>query len=109
MDESILKVTFINGVENLIRMVRRALRSNSLRKIKVKTPGGRVVTHYKKKKPKVAHCGSCGAILKGVPRERPVKMQNIAKTKKRPQRPFGGVLCTKCSRSLFKEKAKSLE
>ena len=89
-------------------MVRRALRSRSLRKVKVKTPGGRVVTHYRKKKPKIAHCFECGAILKGVPRERPTKMKNMAMTKKRPERPFGGVLCSKCMRSLYKIKAKSL-
>ena len=90
-------------------MVRRALRSRSLRKIKVKTPGGNVVTHFKKRKPQKSHCGGCGDVLKGVPRERPTKMQNIAKTKKRPERAYGGVLCSKCSRVLFKEKAKSLE
>jgi len=89
-------------------MVRRALRSRSLRRVKVKTPGGNVVTHFKKSKPKAAHCASCGDVLKGVPRERPVKMQNMAKTKKRPERPFGGVLCSRCSREVFREKAKSL-
>jgi large subunit ribosomal protein L34e len=90
-------------------MVRRALRSRSLRKIKVKTPGSRVVIHYKKKKPKVGHCSKCGATLKGMLRLREVDMRNTAKTKKRPERPYGGVLCTKCMRSLFKQKAKSLE
>lgn len=89
-------------------MVRRSLRSRSFRRIKVKTPGGRVVIHYRRKKPKIAHCANCGAILKGVPRERPFKMQNMPKTKKRPERPFGGTLCSKCTRSLMKQKAKSL-
>ena len=90
-------------------MVRRALRSRSLRKIKVKTPGGNVVTHFRRKKPSKAHCAGCGDVLKGVPRERPTKMQNMPKTAKRPERAYGGVLCSKCSRALFKEKAKSLE
>ena len=83
-------------------MVRRALRSTSLRKVKVKTPGGRVTTHYRKKKPKSAHCAGCGIVLPGVPRERHVKMQNMPKTKKRPQRKFGGTLCTRCSRQVLK-------
>ena len=90
-------------------MVRRALRSRSLRRVKVRTPGSRVVTHFRKKKPSAAHCGGCGDVLKGVARERPYKMQNMAKTMKRPERAYGGVLCTRCSRGLFKEKAKSLE
>ena len=89
-------------------MVRRQLRSRSFRRISVKTPGGRVVTHFLKRNPKNAHCANCGAVLPGVASERPYRMQNMPKTKKRPERPYGGVLCTICLRSLFKEKAKSL-
>ena len=63
-------------------MVRRALRSRSLRRVKVKTPGGKVVTHYRRKTPKKAHCAECGAILPGVASKRPIKMRNMAKTKK---------------------------
>lgn len=70
------------------------------RKIKVKVPSGRVVLRLEKKKPKIAHC-KCGAILKGVPRERPYKMRNMPKTYKRPERPYGGALCTKCLRKLM--------
>jgi large subunit ribosomal protein L34e len=90
-------------------MVRRALRSRSLRKINVKTPGGRVVRIYKKKNPAPAQCGKCGKLLKGVPRLRQAKLRNLAKSKKRPQRPYGGVLCSACSRLIHKEKVKSLE
>jgi len=63
----------------------------------VKTPGGKTVTHFKKRKPKTAHCSNCKAILKGVARERPTKMRNISKTKKRPERPFPN-LCSNCMR-----------
>lgn len=73
----------------------------------VKTPGGKTTLHYKKRKPSKAQCGKCGKILAGVPRERPHKMQNLAKTKKRPERPYGGVLCSACSRVLIKTKARS--
>jgi large subunit ribosomal protein L34e len=90
-------------------MVRRALRSKSYRRIKTRTPGGTIVTHFKKKRPNKAHCSRCGDVLKGVASDRPAKMKKIPKTMKRPERPFGGELCSKCSRSLFKEKAKSLE
>jgi large subunit ribosomal protein L34e len=54
--------------------------------------------HYVKRKPRKQLCGKCGALLNGVPRERPVAMRTMAKTKKRPERPFGGVLCTRCMR-----------
>ena len=74
------------------------LRSRSLRKVFRKVPGGGVSIHYKKKKPKPARCGNCGAVLKGIPREFPFRMRRMAKTKKRPERPYGGVLCSKCMR-----------
>jgi len=74
-------------------------RNKTFRKVHVKTPGGKTVIQYKKKKPSKAICASCGDKLKGVPRERPYKMQRMAKTIKRPERPFGGVLCSKCSRA----------
>ena len=74
------------------------LRSRSLRKVFSKVPGGRVSLHYKKKKPNSALCSNCGSVLQGVPRELPFKMSNLAKTKKRPERPFGGVLCSRCMR-----------
>ena len=74
------------------------LRSRSLRKIFTKVPGGRTSVHFKKKKPKAAKCGNCGALLKGIPREFPFRMSKMARTKKRPERPYGGVLCSRCMR-----------
>lgn len=87
-------------------MVRGMFKSGSHRKVHVKTPGGRTAIQYRKRKPSKAVCGACGVDLKGVPRERPYKMQNMPKTAKRPERPFGGVLCSKCSRKFSIEKAK---
>lgn len=84
-------------------------RSRSLRRVYKKVPGGRTVIHYEKRKPGKAKCGSCGAVLSGVPRERPYKMRNMAKTLKRPERPYGGNLCTKCTRVLMKAKARKQE
>jgi len=81
-------------------------RSRSLRRLQIKVPGGRTSLYYKKRKPGNAECGRCGALLKGVPRERPVKMRNMPKTKKRPERPYGGNLCSRCTRSLIVEKAR---
>ncbi|MBI2575929.1 50S ribosomal protein L34e, partial [Candidatus Woesearchaeota archaeon] len=44
------------------------LRSRTFRRLRKKTPGGRTVTHYTKRKPKQAHCSSCGGKLHGIPR-----------------------------------------
>lgn len=78
-------------------MPRKMFRSRTFRRVFVKTPT-KTVVHYRKRKPSKAKCANCGVVLAGVARERPRKMQNMPKTKKRPERPFGGVLCSKCAR-----------
>lgn len=84
-------------------MVRPQLRSRSYRKVYRRTPGGRVAIHFVERKPARAKCGSCGIILHGIQTERPTKMSNLRRTAKRPQRPFGGVLCSKCMRTQIKK------
>lgn len=81
-------------------------KTRSLRRVYKKTPGGKTVLHYKKRKPKKASCGGCGATLPGVPRERPYKMKRLPKTKKRPERPFGGILCSRCMRKKIIEQTR---
>lgn len=82
-------------------------RSRKLRRVKVTTPGGTTKTAYKKRKPSRAKCAECSAALSGVPRELPSKMRNMPKSHKKPQRPYGGNLCTKCTRKKMLEKAKT--
>ena len=72
------------------------LRSRSKRRVKRVTPGGRVAVHHVDRKPAKARCGGCGMDLKGVPREKPSKLGSIPKTRRRPERPYGGVLCSRC-------------
>ena len=79
-------------------------KTRSLRRVKRKTPGGRVVIHYEKRKPGRAHCSSCGKVLHGVPRVRASYLRRFPKSQLRPERPYGGVLCSKCSRKVIIEK-----
>ena len=72
----------------------------------MKVPGGATKLHYKERNPGKAMCSKCSGVLKGVPRERPLKMHKLPKTKKRPERPYGGNLCSKCMRNLIVEKAR---
>ncbi len=83
-------------------MVAGSKKSRTLRRVFRKTPGNRVVKHYVKRKPGKAHCASCGDVLKGVPQERAAKMKNMPKSQKRPERPYGGQLCSKCLRLKLK-------
>ncbi|MEK6951258.1 MAG: 50S ribosomal protein L34e [Nanoarchaeota archaeon] len=82
-------------------------KSGRFRRVYVKTPGGRTALHYRESKPTRAHCGQCGRALAGVPRERPVILRRIPKSSRRPERPYGGVLCSACMRLLFQAKARS--
>ena len=79
-------------------MPRPALRSRSLRRVKVRTPGGKTIVRYERRKPGPARCALCGAVLGGVPRERPAKLRKFSHTERRPERPYGGVLCPNCLR-----------
>ena len=89
-------------------MVAPRHRSRSKRRVYVKTPSGKNKIHYKNRKPKLGHCPVTGETLKGVPRLSATKMHNCAKTKKRPQRPFGGVLSSKAMRRVIVEEARAL-
>lgn len=79
-------------------------RSRSYKRIKRTTPGGKSVVHYRRKKVKKACCCNCGSPLPGVASYRRGKMDKLSKTKKRPERPFGGNLCSKCTREKIKER-----
>ncbi|MEW5897153.1 MAG: 50S ribosomal protein L34e [Nanoarchaeota archaeon] len=84
-------------------------RSGRFRKIFVKAPGGRTAVHYRERKPSKALCGRCKKQLAGVPRRRAAEMANMPKTAKRPERPYGGVLCSACMRDLLRNKARRLQ
>ena len=79
-------------------------RSRSMRRVFVKTPGGVTKLHYRQRKPSKAKCAGCGKILQGTPHKKTSKQKNLPKTKKRPSRPYGGVLCSACMRKQMREK-----
>ncbi|HLC47447.1 MAG TPA: 50S ribosomal protein L34e [Candidatus Norongarragalinales archaeon] len=85
-------------------MVNPARRSTSAKKRMVRTPGGNVRAIYKTKKPSKATCAICKRKLHGVPNRSVAHMRKLAKTEKRPERIFGGVLCARCVSRLVREK-----
>ncbi len=87
-------------------MVSGRFKSRTFRRVKVRLPGGSVTIHYVKRKPGLGRCAMCKTELKGVLRERPKKMQKTAKSKKAPERPYGGNLCSKCMRLVIKRKSR---
>lgn len=87
-------------------MSENRFRSRLYKRVNKNTPGGDNVLRYKKKKPSKHVCAECGAVLHGVPRGRPYEIRKLSKTSKRPNRPFGGYLCSSCSRKHFKNEAR---
>ena len=81
-------------------------KSGHYRKIFVKTPGNRTTVHFRERKPSATVCSQCRQKLAGVPRENPAKMANMPKTAKRPERPYGGTLCSSCTRKLIQLRAR---
>ena len=71
--------------------MRRSLRSNSIRKMKTKIPGNRVVVHFSRKKPSIAKCGSCGKPLNGGPRLRPSRLKKVLDRYIMPLAVMGGL------------------
>jgi large subunit ribosomal protein L34e len=77
-------------------------------KVKIRTPSGRVVIKIKRRRPSFAKCAYCGKPLHGIPKLTPAETRKISKTKRRPERPYGGYLCPECSRELFRERARKI-
>lgn len=76
------------------------------KKVTRRSPSGKRVVLYGAKKPSAASCALCGGKLQAVPRRSASGMRALAKTEKRPQRVFGGVLCFGCTSKVLKERAR---
>lgn len=108
---------FQHGVEKTVRhkmiggvwMPQPRYRSHAYAKLFVRVPGGRTVIHYRRRLPSRAVCGVCGTPLSGVPRARPATIRKLPKSKRRPNRPYGGNLCPTCSRRMIIERVRESE
>lgn len=83
-------------------------KSRTFRRVKVKTPGGTTKTSYRRRKPAKALCSETKKPLHGVARGIPSDIKKLPKSKRRPQRPYGGVLSSEATRKKFKQKAKTI-
>ncbi len=81
-------------------------KSRTFRRLFRRTPGARRIIQYKKRMPSKAVCSVCGDVLKGVARLRITRLRNTPKSARRPQRPFGGVLCSACARKEIKKRSR---
>ena len=72
-------------------------RSRTLRRVHVKSTQHTKI-QYKKRVTSKKVCKNCRKVLSGIPNTIPSKFKTLPKTKKRPSRPYGGVLCSSCMR-----------
>jgi len=87
-------------------MVRPSLRSRSKRRIRKRVPGGASRIHYVMRRRYRATCPICGRSIGGVPRDYNI-IRWGPKTAKRPERYFGGVICSNCLATVLKLSVRS--
>jgi large subunit ribosomal protein L34e len=90
-------------------MVSGRHKSKTMRKVFVRIPSGVSVVRYKLRKPSRATCPMTGEKLQAVPNLRPNDLNQLPKTKKRPQRAFGGVLSSRAARRVIMSKARDVQ
>ena len=84
-------------------------RSRTMRRVYVKTPGGKINLHHRKRKQSKLTCHECGKVLPGTKNFTSNTKNKLSKSEKRPERPYGGVLCSSCTRKLIVKKARGQE
>ncbi|VDM00730.1 unnamed protein product [Schistocephalus solidus] len=81
--------------------LRRRLSYNTNSNRRVKTPGGKVVYIYLKKRGTLPKCGDCKRKLDGIKPSRPMARTRMSKRLKTVNRTYGGSRCHACVRNRF--------
>ncbi|KAL6073158.1 60S ribosomal protein L34B [Balamuthia mandrillaris] len=85
-------------VQRLTYRRRHGYNTKSNKQRVLKTPGGTLTQHTRKKIGKVPKCGDCGSKLAGVVALRPKQLRSVSKRHKTVNRAYGGSRCAKCVR-----------
>ena len=89
-------------------MVDGKLKSRTLRRVAVRTPGARRITHYRVRKVGRATCPVTGQQLHGLSRGTKSQLRSMPKSSRTVSRAFGGTLSSKASRAKLVQKARLL-
>ncbi|MEM2024852.1 MAG: 50S ribosomal protein L34e [Desulfurococcaceae archaeon] len=89
-------------------MTARAYSPRGSRTALKRSPSGALSAHYEGEKPDRAKCAICGKELQGVPALGSSQINKLAKTEKRPERPYGGTTCHQCLKRGLKEASRAL-
>ena len=85
-------------VQRITYRRRLSYNTKSNRRKKVRTPGGKLVFQYLKKRPALPKCPMTGVKLKGVKPSRPAERKRLSLRHKKVFRAYGGVLSHKAVR-----------
>ena len=77
-------------------------------KVKRRTPTGKIVFHKRKERPAQAKCANCKSPLHGMQRKIPSRFKKLSASERKPERPYGGYLCSNCSREIFRERIRGV-
>lgn len=72
-----------------------------MKRIRRKTTKGKIKFVQRRERPSPVLCANCKKPLHGVPRV----LVKLAKSEKGPSRPFGGNLCSGCTRQVLRARA----
>ncbi|MBI2545346.1 MAG: 50S ribosomal protein L34e [Candidatus Aenigmarchaeota archaeon] len=75
-----------------------------MKTVRRKTIKGKIKFVHRKERNSPALCANCKKQLHGVPRA----SVKLSKSEKIPNRPFGGNLCSNCSRQVLRERARGI-
>jgi len=79
-----------------------------MKKVTRRTVTGKNVIVYRKGRIAAAVCSNCGRELHGIPRLTKLQLGKLSKSEKRPNRKFGGYLCSKCTKEFLRNAARNI-
>ncbi|XP_067930700.1 large ribosomal subunit protein eL34-like [Watersipora subatra] len=83
-----------------LRYRRRLSYNTKSNQVKIsKTPGGKLVYLYRKKRGSISKCGDCKEKLHGITPARPKELSRMTRRLKTVTRAYGGSRCHKCVRT----------
>ncbi|MBS3148870.1 50S ribosomal protein L34e [Candidatus Woesearchaeota archaeon] len=89
-------------------MVAPKYRSRTFRRVYITTPSGINKILYKRRRNAAPQCADCEKVLPGVARGTKAQVRALPKSSRRPERPYGGRLCSTCTRKVIIAKARAL-
>lgn len=90
------------------RQERYGKMKKAMKKVRKRTVSGKNVFVYRKGRTSSAVCNNCGREMHGMPRMTNAQIAKLAKSYKRPNRKFGGYLCSRCTKEFLRNTARNV-